>query len=100
MSQCLLCLVSSVFNWLVGRLYFVLRSEFEAPFLPHRSLTNVSLICQCDNFDLQEARLIKLLRVVRSRRWKKNSICPFAGPSANRIGVRHVVRFVSYAMLV
>ena len=55
-----------------------------------RSLTNVSLNFQCDNFKPQEARMIQLLRMVRSIRWKNRffihiKVC---------LLVHHVVRFV------
>jgi len=57
----------------MGLVFFILRSEIKAPFPPSsiRSLTNDSLNCQCENFEPKEARMIVLLRMVRSRRRKK-----------------------------
>ena len=75
MSQCLMYLKSSLFSWLVGGaclLWLVVCGQGTLSTSHIRSFTNVSLNCECDNLEPQEARIIKLLRMVRSR-GKKNS---------------------------
>ena len=66
---------SSLFSWLVDGadlLCLVVWGRGTLPDSCIRSLTNVSLKWQCDNFEPQEVRMIKLLKMVRSRR-RKNS---------------------------
>jgi hypothetical protein len=72
-GQCLLCLVSNLFSWLAdGACHscLVVWGWGTLPTSCIRSLTNVSLNCWYDNFEPQEARIIKLLTTVRSRGWK------------------------------
>ena len=79
-GTCLLCLVV----WVQGT----------HPISYIRSVTIVSFNGWCDNFELQEARMKTLLRIVNSRRCKKWLICLFLGLSANAVKVYHVVIFV------
>ena len=82
MSQCLLCLESSPFSWLMDSahlLCFAIWGQGTLPTSCIRSLSNVSLNCQHDNFKPQEARMIKLLRMVRYRIWKNSSYVHFPG---------------------
>jgi len=69
-----LCVMS--FSWLiVGLVFLVVWSEVEAPLLVCvRSLTSVILNSLCDNFGQQEGRMIKLLRMAMSRRWRIASL--------------------------
>ena len=59
------------------------------------SLTNVSLNSFCDNFEPLRWQMLTLLRMVNSRRWKKQLICPFSVLSANGVKVCHATRFVN-----
>jgi hypothetical protein len=82
MSHCLLCLESSLVSWLVdGACLLCLSVWGQGTLLVSciRSLANVSLNFWSYNFEPQEARMIKLLRMVRSRRWKNSFIvhCQF-----------------------
>ena len=94
-SQCLLCLVSSLFSWLVVAaclLSLAVWSWFTLPASCKRPLTNVNLNCQWDNVEPQEARVIKQLTMVTSRRGRAPlSISKFV---CYRVRVCHVVRFV------
>jgi len=81
----LLCLVSSLLvGWWMRLDVYVLQCEVEEPLLTSctRSLTNVRLNSWCDNFEPQEARTIKLLRIVRSSRWKNIFFVHFQGFTA------------------
>ena len=80
MSQCLLCLESRFLIQLVDETCLLPLAVWGQGTLPAsgiRSLTNVSLNCRCDNFEPQDARMIKLLRMVRSRRWKNSFFVHF-----------------------
>jgi hypothetical protein len=75
-GQCLLCLVSSLFIWLMDGtclLCLVVWVQGTHPISYSRSLIIVSLNGWSDNFEPQEARMKKLLRMVNSRR-RKNGL--------------------------
>jgi acetolactate synthase regulatory subunit len=63
--------------------------------VPHQCQSN----CQCDNFEPQEVRLIKLLRMVRYRGWKISFFLHTQLASANKVRVHNVVRCVSVTVL-
>jgi len=80
MSQCLLCLESSPCIWIAEGaclLCLVVWGRGTLPASCTRALTNVSQNCQCDNFEPREVRVIKLLRMGRSRRWKNGFFVHF-----------------------
>jgi len=78
MSQYLLCHESSLFSWCMDGacLRLVAWGQGTLPSSYIRSFTSVSLNCQCDNFDPQEARMIKFLWMERSRRWNSSFFVP------------------------
>lgn len=79
-SQHLLCLVSSLFSRLIYRACFPCLVVWGRGTLPAsciRSLTSVSMNCQCDNFEPQEAWMIKLLTIVMPRGWKNSFFVHF-----------------------
>jgi hypothetical protein len=64
-------------SWM-GLVFFILQSEVQSPFPPLvLGPSSVSVKCRCVNFEPQEARIIKLLRMVRSRRWKNDFFVHF-----------------------
>ena len=80
MSQCLLCLGSSPFSWLIDgaclpRLAVCGQGTLSASCIRYH--TNVSLKRCCVNFDPQVVRMIRQLRMVRSRRWKNSFFVHF-----------------------
>ena len=80
MNQCLLCLESSLWSWLMdGACFICLVAWGQGTLLASciRSLTNVSVNCWSDNFEPQQVRIIKLLSVVRSRKWKNSFFVHF-----------------------
>ena len=63
-GQCLMYLVSSLFSWLMDGdclSCLVVRVRGTLPVSSIKSLMNITLNSQCDNFEPQEARMIKLL---------------------------------------
>jgi hypothetical protein len=54
-----------------------------------RSLTHVSLISPCKNVEPQKARMIKLLWMVRSTKWKNSSFFQFHGCLCNVTFIFH-----------
>ena len=83
--QCLLCLTSGLFSCPVNGACLscpVVLGWCTLPSSCIRSLTSVNQNCWCDNFEQKEACVIKLLRMVRSRRWE------------NSLFVHHVVRCI------
>ena len=97
MSQYLLCLESSLCIWIVEGaclLCLVVWGRGTLPVPYTRTLTNVSLNCWCDNFEPREVRMIKLLRMVRSRRWKNGFFVHFQVHLLIELRCYHVVRFV------
>ena len=104
-SHCLLCRQSSLFSWLVdGACLLCLSVWGQGTLLVSciRSLTNVCLNCWSDNFEPQEARMIKLLRMVRSRRWKNSFIVHCQIHLLKDLSICRVVRFVhtSYVSII
>ena len=72
-GQCLLCIGSSLFNWLMDGtclLCLVVWVQGTHHISYIRSLTVVSLNGWCDNFEPQEERMKTQLRMVNSRRCK------------------------------
>jgi hypothetical protein len=59
------------------------------------SHTNVSMKSLCNNFEPLRWQMLILLRMVNSRRWKKQLICPFPVLSAKGVKVCHATRFVN-----
>jgi hypothetical protein len=92
------CLVSGHFSWLVYGACLpclAVRSQGALPVSSIRFLiNNVSLNCWYGNFEPQEVRMLKLLRMVRSVRWKNSFFVYFQVSLLIRVRVCHAVRSV------
>ena len=84
------------FHWLMGGACFpsVAWGWDTLPASCSLSLTNAGVNSWYENFEPQMVEIMKLLRMVWSKQWRKELLCPFPGPSFNGARICCAVSFV------